>query len=518
MTLDELLLEWSYRSERGYPSVDNPSDVLLLRQILEQLDLPSNEVINRLKEMPNFLSPGEIRKYKDDPNKSRISILIKKIENDEPLELLDGGTIIVANKDEVINALKAGNIEKAIPLTGTNGESSTTSKLRKTTEFGGKDAIGGSKRAPKVNTDIKEELVIVMCNVLGNGGRGRLKPFTKETYLDNLKIIENTENKYQSTTENGRTDIEEYLNKVKDITGPLSATFHPLNNPYSIAVKIDKAYPNAKFDRSEILFEKIREECAKIVNLPKDKWNPGDIYIKNSEPKLPTDKDSIVPWNELFVNEWGDTDKPLVSISLKEERFQPGRAKSYLEKFDPEVLKPYDLKKDEKQWDEEKYKSEIARLRKSVEQLIEDGGTGSPNEVIKQGDGWEGKFPEGIKKLQGTYGAYKLLEFILKTPGASLLGMFAFGESIPGDPSANPTFFQMVGKNDGTGLKAFKPYKGGSNTDLDEDEPITIIDKTGNANISVKGKMNVIKDGEIYYTGPVSKTFRGDFGASIGIV
>jgi hypothetical protein len=515
MTLDELLLEWSYRSEKGYPSVDNPSDVLLLGQILEQLDLPSNEIINRLKEMPNFLSPGEIRKYKDDPNKSRISILIKKIENDEPLELLDGGTIIVANKDEVINALKAGNIEKAIPLTGTNGESSTTSKLRKTTEFGGKDAIGGSERAPKVNTDIKEELVIVMCNVLSNGGN--LKPFTRETYLNNLKIIENTENKYQSTTEKFRTQIEEYLDIIKNITNPLSATFNPLNNPYSIAVEIIKAYPNPKFNRGE-LFKKIRIECSKIVNLPDDKWNPGDIYLVNSEPTLPTDKDSIVPWNSLFVNEWGSTDAPLVSISLKEQEYQPGRAKSYLEKFDPEVLKPYDLKKDEKQWDEEKYKSEIARLRKSVEQLIEDGGTGSPNEVVKQGDGWEGKFPEGIKKLQGTYGAYKLLEFILKTPGASVLGMFAFGESIPGDPSANPTFFQMVGTNKGTGLKAFNPYKGGSNTDLSEDEPITIIDKTGNANISVKGKMNVIKDGEIYRTKIVSKTFRGDFGASIGIV
>ena len=515
MTLDELLLEWSYRSERGYPSVDNPSDVLLLGQILEQLDLPSNEIINRLKEMPNFLSPGEIRKYKDDPNKSRISILIKKIENDEPLELLDGGTIIVANKDEVINALKAGNIEKAIPLTGTNGESSTTSKLRKTTEFGGKDAIGGSKRAPKVNTDIKEELVIVMCNVLSNGGN--LKPFTRETYLNNLKIIKNTENKYQSTTEKFRTQIEEYLDIIKNITNPLSATFNPLNNPYSIAVEIIKAYPNPKFNRGE-LFKKIRIECSKIVNLSDDKWNPGDIYLVNSEPTLPTDKDSIVPWNSLFVNEWGSTDAPLVSISLKEQEYQPGRAKSYLEKFDPEVLKPYDLKKDEKQWDEEKYKSEIARLRKSVEQLIEDGGTGSPNEVVKQGDGWEGKFPEGIKKLQGTYGAYKLLEFILKTPGASVLGMFAFGESIPGDPSANPTFFQMVGTNNGTGLADFNPYKGGSNTDLSEDEPITIIDKTGNANISVKGKMNVIKDGEIYRTKIVSKTFRGDFGASIGIV
>ena len=29
MTLDELLLEWSYKTERGYPSLDSPSDVLI---------------------------------------------------------------------------------------------------------------------------------------------------------------------------------------------------------------------------------------------------------------------------------------------------------------------------------------------------------------------------------------------------------------------------------------------------------------------------------------------------------
>ena len=515
MTLDELLLEWSYRSERGYPSVDNPSDISVLKQILEKLNLPVNEIINNLEEMPSNLTKKELEKYDD-----RIPTLIKKIENDEELTLIkDPRTFIVTDKENAIKDLQSEIPSLGVTLTGyykNKPEEITTiktGKLRKTTEFGGKDAIGGSERAPKVNTDIKEELVIVMCNVLSSGGD--LKPFTRESYINNLKIIENSSNKYQSTTENGRNQIEEYLDRVKDITNPLSTTFHPLNNPYSIAVEIIKTYPNPKFNRGK-LFNKIRTECSKIVNLKDDKWNPGDIYLVNSEPILPEDKDSIVPWNDLFVNEWGSKDAPLVSISLKEEKYQPGRAKSYLEKFGDKI--EYDLQKNEKEYSEEQYKSEIKRLRKSVEQLIEDGGTGSPNKVVKQGDGWEGKFPKGIKKLQGTYGAYKLLEFILKTSGASILGMFAFGESIPGDPSANPTFFQMVGTNKGTGLKAFNPYKGGSNTDLPEDEPITIIDKTGNANITIAGKINVIKDGEIYRTKDVSKTFRGDFGASIGIV
>ena len=48
MTLDELLLEWSYRSERGYPSVDNPSDISTLKQILKELNIPSDPIIESL--------------------------------------------------------------------------------------------------------------------------------------------------------------------------------------------------------------------------------------------------------------------------------------------------------------------------------------------------------------------------------------------------------------------------------------------------------------------------------------
>ncbi|MBT4678871.1 MAG: hypothetical protein HOB69_03315 [Flavobacterium sp.] len=51
MTLDELLLEWSYRSERGYPSTDNPSDVLVLKEILTKLDLSEADVSSILDEL-----------------------------------------------------------------------------------------------------------------------------------------------------------------------------------------------------------------------------------------------------------------------------------------------------------------------------------------------------------------------------------------------------------------------------------------------------------------------------------
>jgi len=48
MTLDELLLEWSYRSDKGYPDMDNPSDISLLKEILEQLDLPTDDILDKM--------------------------------------------------------------------------------------------------------------------------------------------------------------------------------------------------------------------------------------------------------------------------------------------------------------------------------------------------------------------------------------------------------------------------------------------------------------------------------------
>ena len=89
MTLDELLLEWSYRSERGYPTLDNPSDISVLKQILKKLDLPINEIIDNLEEV-NLL-PSQLKGIiNNGPFKNekitRLELLIRKIENDEELE------------------------------------------------------------------------------------------------------------------------------------------------------------------------------------------------------------------------------------------------------------------------------------------------------------------------------------------------------------------------------------------------------------------------------------------------
>ena len=59
MTLDELLLEWSYRSERGYPTLDNPSDISTLKQILKELNLSEIEIEDVMDNLPDDKPGGD---------------------------------------------------------------------------------------------------------------------------------------------------------------------------------------------------------------------------------------------------------------------------------------------------------------------------------------------------------------------------------------------------------------------------------------------------------------------------
>ena len=49
MTLDELVLEWSYRTRKGYPKLDDPSDIRVLKVLLEELNMPVGKIISELE-------------------------------------------------------------------------------------------------------------------------------------------------------------------------------------------------------------------------------------------------------------------------------------------------------------------------------------------------------------------------------------------------------------------------------------------------------------------------------------
>ena len=148
MTLNELLLEWSYRTQKGYPSLDNPSDVLVLKTLLEKLNLPSDTIINRMSEAS--LNPGELRKDRE-PN--RAEVFLKKIENDEEFELMDGSMVVIDKEQSAdsIQKLKSKDFNKLI-FTDTTGKQLKLNQFKKTEEFGAGSGAGGGS----VDTRIME--------------------------------------------------------------------------------------------------------------------------------------------------------------------------------------------------------------------------------------------------------------------------------------------------------------------------------------------------------------------------
>jgi len=485
--LDKFFIQYAYKFPKGYPDMNNDQDVLLMESILK-------EDFGIVLEVSN-LTKSELIKYKDRPEKDRISILIKKIQGNEELELVDGSTFIVDNKEEAIKNLQGEIPSLGVELIDKDGNKIKTSKLRKTKEFGGKDAVSTDAKKPVVDTEVKESLVIVFYNILKEGGN--LKPFSTENYANNFKIINSSSNKFNDVENSDQEKINQLFNLIGDTTTPLSKVRSVLNNPYSIALELYEDYPNAKANRGK-LFDSIRSTCSKITNLPADKWNPGDIYLVNSTPELPTETDSIVPWNELFVNEWGSTDSPLVSISLKEEKYQPGRAKSYLEKFGSEI--DYNMSSEEFEYTDEQYKNAIKKYRENITNYFD-----SNQSVVKKGDGWE-NFPTDRKQLQTKYGAYKLLNLMAQQNDASLSGLFAYGLSIDQDSRANPTFWKLIGKNNGSKASKVK-YPAGVNTEMAEGEDITILDNSTNGGFTISGVLSKTKGDEID-TEPVKLSFR----------
>jgi hypothetical protein len=486
---DKFFERYSYKFPKGYPDFTNKQDILILENILDEIDL--FEVSN--------LTKSELLKYKDKPEKDRVLILIKKIQNNEELELVDGNTFIVDNKEEAIKNLQGEIPSTGVELINKDGNKIKTSKLRKTKEFGGQDAVSTNTNNLKVGTDAKESLVIVFYNILKE--KKKLKPFTSESFKNNIKVIKSSSNLYNDVDDTIQGNIETLLNVMESYdtfsTKSKRKAESIFNNPYSIAVELYKGYPNAKTDRGE-LFNSIRLTCAGITGLPEDKWNPGDIYLVNFSPKLPKEVDSIVPWNKLFVNKWGDRDAPLVSISLKEERYQPGRAKSYLEKFGEEV--DYNMSKEEFEYTDDQYKKAIKKYRENIIDYFD-----NTQPIVKKGNGWE-DFPSDRRQLQTKYGAYKLLSLLAGKNDASLAGLFAFGLSIDKDARANPTFWKLVGKNNGSQASRIK-YAAGVNTEMAEGEDIVILDNSTNGGFTISGIL-LKTDGDNTDTEPVKLSFR----------
>jgi len=327
--------------------------------------------------------------------------------------------------------------------------------------------------------------------------------------IPSLHNLANVINKLRSVTSKGvdsktAKEISEWLANFKLSKKNLDT----LVDFWSSAQAIKNNIGAGKMLTRTGIFDDIRSLGNKITKLPADKWNPGDIYAiddnklsdiqsyyKSINLNVP---DAIGQLNLLFSDSFGfeSNENPIegsvVSISLKQEKAQAGKAKEFLKSLTDEQSE-YNLTKEEialYDTDKNELIKRIEDMRKTISNLVKKSET-----TIKLQQ--DSNFPSKDETILKKYASIKLAYFLLKDPSKmdeNIIKACGFGMSLT---QVNPTFFKCVGSSKGS-AKIDKFSAGQTITLLydglkSKDSEIEIIDLNSNGAIKFLFK---IKKGE----------------------
>lgn len=458
--LEKYLKFVSYKFPKGYPDLKNEEDILLLESLFSEMGVPilieNQEVSKIIKSSPLFKEYGNIEVkgkstlkvyFSEIPSRGANSDTIRMEVYDKIKELVNSNPKLSNYKRESIGGSSIGHSSFEL-----NGKSY-------------KLIVKGMAKDTQGDTDVKEALVsfLYITDISS--------PFNKQNYEERLpQLVELSKNEIPGESSAVRDKVEAYLLAIEDKNVASNINF--LNQSLSPAITLRTAYPNAKLIRSGI-FDDIRTKAQNLTGLPADKWNPGDLYVYLGGVENISSMDNIELINDLFVDDWGKKDKPLVSISLKQEAAQGGKAKTLLAKY-TKIKTDYNLTPIEIQFTSDQFVEGIEDLREKIHSLV----ASNPNieYLVKKGE-----MKDNISFLRGKFAALKSIEFLFRQfePGEvddALVALVGFGMSLTG---VNPTFFKLKGQRSG-GEAEISEFERGQNVSLyhtDEGyDPITIED------------------------------------------
>jgi hypothetical protein len=384
ITVDSILLEWSYRCKDGVVDLNDPEKKAILEQVLSELGVNLSEVEN--EDLISLISNSDL--FSDFGNleasgNNTIKLTFSNIPN--------RGSQSDSLRNDAYDALKQ--------LVDQNKDLSDFRKLATGSSLGsavvnykGKNyklIIKGISDESSGDTDVKEALVSLFYVT------DITTPFNKENYESRLnQLIETAEKGIPGESSNASQKVVSYLTAISTDNKPSNITF--INQPLSSALAIKSAYPDQKLIRTG-LFDVIRNKATLLTGLPADKWCPGDVYVQLGPVDGISEIDNIELLNDLFNNEWGETLKPLVAVSLKQAEAQGGKAKALLNKY-TKAKEDYNLTADEIDFDEEQFKNGIKDLRNKIQSKI----SGNQNiEYVTDSD----NLKSDIRFLRGKYAA-----------------------------------------------------------------------------------------------------------------
>ena len=475
ITVDSILLEWSYRCKDGVVDLNDPEKKAILEQVLSELGINLSEAEN--EDLISLISNSDL--FSDFGNleasgKGTIKLIFSNIPN--------RGSQSDALRSDAYDALKQlvdqnkdlSNFRKLAPGTGSSLGSAVIN-------YKGKDyklIVKGVSDESSSDTDVKEALVSLfyVTNIT--------TPFNKENYESRLnQLIETAQKGIPGESSNASQKVVSYLTAISTDNKPSNITF--INQPLSSALAIKAKYPDQKLIRTG-LFDIIRNKATSLTGLPADKWCPGDVYVQLGSVGDINKIDNIELLNKLFNDEWGETKKPLVAVSLKQSEAQGGKAKALLNKY-TKAKEDYNLTSDEIDFDEEQFKNGIKDLRNKIKSKI---NTNQNIEYILGSD----DLKSDIRFLRGKYAALKSIEFLFRQYNDNevddaIVALAGFALSLSG---VNPTFFKITGEKSGEPGKVDTFSKGQNiilyNIDGDY-EPIKVEDSSTFGGLKINFKI-----------------------------
>ncbi len=292
---DKFFRKFSYKFEKGYPDMNNEQDILLLESLVSKV------LGEEIKIEETALTPSELSKdatLAGGEKKPRIEILIQKIEKNQPLELNDGSKFVVTNKEEVLNQLKGKTrVTNAIKLIDKDGNTITTSNLKKTSEFGG----GGGMRGGSALT-AKGESAQAIVNAIRYSLSGNI---SEEDITD--EAIDDTKSDVKVTDFEGAKEL------LKDNPGWLTSSV-------SIANALASEYSGPFIQNRGSNWVQNLEQAVKphlkkagIGNI--NKWSPADIWMVSPDEMGISWPDTLDQINSLLLKKYNEG--KIVGVSLK---------------------------------------------------------------------------------------------------------------------------------------------------------------------------------------------------------
>ena len=262
---DKFFTKFAYKFDKGYPDMNNDQDVLLLESLISEV------VGYKFKLSETALTPSvlsQVATFSRNNKVPRIDILIDKIKNNQPLKIEDSEeTFIVYDPDgSKVKELENWDQSKgAVRLEDKEGNIITTSKLNKSSDFGG----GKGSGAGTTQTGIQESSQCAVSALVQKMGQITPEDLTPE----NIKSISD-----DIDTTSSIDEIIEFIMSRDDFHSTFINTGEKLNEYLGDGFNFHRGSDFVKtiYDA----WSKIRKENG--WSIKDDKWNPSDIWAVKS--------------------------------------------------------------------------------------------------------------------------------------------------------------------------------------------------------------------------------------------